>query len=80
MRYLNDDAVLAAIPSETLEEMLGDADRFSTIEGPGFSSWKPKTEDLADFNVPITLMFANETVPVYKEVTHLFASSSTKTL
>ena len=73
MRYLNDDAVLAAIPSETLERMLGNADTIFTIEGPGFSSWKPKTEDLTNFNVPITLMFANETLPVYKEVTHLLA-------
>jgi len=73
MRYLNDDAVLAAIPSETLERMLGNADTILTIEGPGFSSWKPKTEDLTNFKVPITLMFANETLPVYKEVTHLLA-------
>ena len=64
MRYLNDDAVFAAIPSETLERMLGNADTILTIEGPAFSSWKPKTEDLTNFNVPITLMFANETLPV----------------
>ena len=29
-----------------------------------------KTEDLANVTVPITLMFANETLPVYKQVTH----------
>ena len=69
MRYLNDDAVFAAIPGEILERMLGNADTILTIESPGFASWQPKTEDLTSLTAPITLMFANETLPVYKEVT-----------
>ena len=69
MRYLNDDAVFAAIPGEILERMLGNADTILTIESPGFASWQPKTEDLTNLTVPITLMFANETLPVYKQVT-----------
>ena len=74
MRYLNDDAVFAAIPAEILERMLGNADTILTIESPGFARWQPKTEDLASLTVPITLMFANETLPVYKEVTHWLAT------
>jgi pimeloyl-ACP methyl ester carboxylesterase len=73
MRYLNDDAVFAAIPGEILERMLGNADTILTIESPGFASWQPKTEDLTNLTVPITLMFANETLPVYKQVTQWLA-------
>jgi len=73
MRYLNDDAVFAAIPSEILERMLGNADTILTIESPGFASWQLKADNLVNFSVPITLMFANETLPVYKQVTHWLA-------
>ncbi|MGY2909512.1 alpha/beta fold hydrolase [Bradyrhizobium sp. URHC0002] len=69
MRYLNDDAVFAAIPGEILERMLGNADTILSIESPGFASWQPKTEDLTSLTAPIALMFANETLPAYKEVT-----------
>ena len=73
MRYLNDDAVFAAIPGEILERMLGNADTILTIESPAFASWQPKAEDLTNLTVPITLMFANETLPVYKQVTQSLA-------
>ena len=69
MRYLNDDAVFAAIPGEILERMLGNADTILSIESPGFASWQPKTEDLTSLTAPIALLFANETLPAYKEVT-----------
>jgi pimeloyl-ACP methyl ester carboxylesterase len=39
MRYLNDDTLFAAIPSEILERMLSNADTILTIESPGFASW-----------------------------------------
>jgi pimeloyl-ACP methyl ester carboxylesterase len=68
-RYLNDDAVLTAIPPDILERMLGNADTILTIESPGFASWQPKTEELMKLNVPITLMFASDTLPVFKTVT-----------
>jgi pimeloyl-ACP methyl ester carboxylesterase len=73
MRYLNDDALFAAIPSEILERMLGNADTILTIESPAFASWQLNTEDLTNLTVPITLMFADETLSVYKEVTHALA-------
>ena len=73
MRYLNDDALFAAIPGEVLERMLGNADTILTIESPSFAGWQPTAEDLANLTVPITLMFANETLPVYKQVTHWLA-------
>ena len=69
MRYLNDDAVFAAIPGEILERMLGNADTILSIESPGFASWQPKTEDLTSLTAPIAFMFANETLPANKEVT-----------
>ena len=73
MRFLNDDAVFAAIPPDILERMLGNADTILTIESPGFAGWQPKTEDLIKLSVPITLMFANDTLPVYKDVTNRLA-------
>jgi pimeloyl-ACP methyl ester carboxylesterase len=73
MRYLNDDGVFAAIPPDVLERMLGNADTILTIEGPGFAGWQPTTEQLAKLSVPITLVFADRTLPVYKEVTNWLA-------
>jgi pimeloyl-ACP methyl ester carboxylesterase len=73
VRYLNDDAVFAAIPGEVLERMLGNADTILTIESPGFASWHPRTEDLTNLAVPITLMFANETLPAYEQITQWLA-------
>ncbi len=73
MRYLNDDDVVAAIPPDILERMLGNADTILTIEGPGFAGWQPRIEDLTRLQVPITLLVASDTLPVYKQVTHWLA-------
>jgi pimeloyl-ACP methyl ester carboxylesterase len=73
MRFLNDDAVFAAIPPDVLERMLGNADTILMIESPGFAAWQPTTEQLLKLRVPIVLMFATETLPVYKEVTNCLA-------
>lgn len=73
MRFLNDDGVFAAIPPDTLERMLGNADTILNIEGPGFAGWQPRAEDLATLKVPVTLLFAAETLPVYKQVTNWLA-------
>ncbi len=72
--YLNDDSVLAAIPSVVLERMLGNADTILRIESPGFASWQPKTEDLVRLKVPAVLMVTSETLPVYKRVMEWLAS------
>jgi pimeloyl-ACP methyl ester carboxylesterase len=73
MRYLNDDAVFAAIPTDILERMLGNADTILTIESPGFAGWRPNPKDLMALSAPITLMFAGDTLPVYKDVTNRLA-------
>jgi pimeloyl-ACP methyl ester carboxylesterase len=73
MRYLNDDAVFAAIPPDVLERMLGNADTILAIEAPGFGGWQLNAEDLARLRVPLALMFARDTLPVYKEVTNWLA-------
>lgn len=70
MRYLNDDGVFAAIPSDILERMLGNADTILTIESPGFASWQPTADEIQKLTVPITLMYASDTLPVYKQVTN----------
>jgi pimeloyl-ACP methyl ester carboxylesterase len=66
--YLNDDSVLAAIPSDVLERMLGNADTILGIESPGFAGWHPSPEDLARLSVPVVLMITRETLPVYRQV------------
>jgi pimeloyl-ACP methyl ester carboxylesterase len=73
MRFLNDEAVFAAIPPDVLERMLGNADTIIAIEGPGFAGWTPKVEDLRKVELPITLLVATDTLPVYKEVTSWLA-------
>jgi len=73
LRYLNHDAVSAAIPADVLERMLGNADTILTIESPGFANWRPKTEDLMTLGLPVTPMYANDTLPVFKQVTYWLA-------
>jgi pimeloyl-ACP methyl ester carboxylesterase len=73
MRYLNDDSVGTVIPTDILERMLGNADTILTIEGPGFASWRLPIEDLKDLGIPIVLLIASDTLPAYKEITHLLA-------
>ena len=68
MRYLNDDGVLAAIPADILERMLGNADTILNIEGPGFAGWKAQSRDLAALEVPVVLMIASDTLPAYRQV------------
>jgi pimeloyl-ACP methyl ester carboxylesterase len=73
MRYLNDDAVFAAIPPVVLERMLANADTIISIEAPGFASWQPQIRDLEALRVPVTLLVAGETLPAYREITDLLA-------
>jgi pimeloyl-ACP methyl ester carboxylesterase len=69
MRYLNDDAVFSAIPADILERMLSNADTVISIEVPGFAGWRLQTADLERLKIPITLLVASETLPIYKAVT-----------
>jgi pimeloyl-ACP methyl ester carboxylesterase len=68
MCYLNDDDVLAAIPADVLERMLGNADTILSIEAPGFAGWKPSPGELAELRAPVVLMMAHDTLPVYRQV------------
>jgi pimeloyl-ACP methyl ester carboxylesterase len=74
MRYLNDDSVLATIPPDVLERMLGNADTILNVESPGFSGWRPSMTELAALRTPVVLMSARETLPVYKQVTDWLAN------
>jgi len=69
MRYLNDDAVFSAIPANILERMLSNADTIISIETPGFAGWRLEIEDLEKLTVPIALLVATDTLPIYKAVT-----------
>jgi hypothetical protein len=60
--------VLAAIPADILERMLGNADTILSIEGPGFAGWEAQSRDLAALEVPVVLMIASDTLPVYRQV------------
>jgi len=72
MCYLNDDGVLGAIPADILERMLDNADTMLNIEGPGFAGWQPSA-DLAAVAMPIVLMVARDTLPVYRQITDRLA-------
>lgn len=48
--------------------MLGNADTILGIEGPGFAGWQPRTEDLTALRMPVVLMIARDTLPVYRQV------------
>ena len=69
MRYLNDDDVFSAIPPDILERMLSNAETIISIEVPGFSAWRLQIADLERLKVPITLLVASDTLPIYKAVT-----------
>jgi pimeloyl-ACP methyl ester carboxylesterase len=73
MCYLNDEAVLSAIPADVLERMLSNADTILNIEAPGFAGWQPSHGDLAALRVPVVLMVARDTLPVYRQVADALA-------
>ena len=73
MRYLNDDAVFSAIPGDILERMFSNADTIISIEVPGFADWRLQIADLERLKVPVTLLVASETLPIYKAVTSWLA-------
>ena len=74
MCYLNDDRVLTAIPADILERMLGNADTILNIEAPGFAGWRPSRSELTDLKVPVVLMVARDTLPVYQDVVKWLAA------
>ena len=69
MHYLNDDTVFSAIPADILERMLSNADTIISIEVPGFAGWRLQTADLEGLKVPMALLVASDTLPIYKSVT-----------
>ena len=69
MRYLNDDDVFSAIPADILERMLSNAGTIVSIEVPGFAGWRLQIADLERLKVPMALLVASDTLPIYKAVT-----------
>jgi pimeloyl-ACP methyl ester carboxylesterase len=73
MRYLNDDSVFSVIPPDILERMLSNAETIISIEVPGFAGWRLQTADLEGLKVPIALLLASDTLPIYKAATDWLA-------
>jgi hypothetical protein len=73
MRYLNDDAVFSVIPADILERMLSNAETIISIEVPGFAGWRVQVADLERLKVPMALLVASDTLPIYKAVTDWLA-------
>jgi pimeloyl-ACP methyl ester carboxylesterase len=73
MRHLNDDAVFSAIPTDILERMLSNAETIISIEVPGFAGWRLQFADLERLKVPMTLLVAGDTLPIYKAATDWLA-------
>jgi len=73
MRYLNDDSVFSVIPPDILERMLSNAETIISIEVPGFAGWRLQAVDLERLTIPIALLVASDTLPIYKAVTDWLA-------
>ena len=73
MRYLNDDDVFSAIPADILERMLSNAETILSIEVPGFAGWRLQVADLERLKIPMALLVASDTLPIYKAVTDWLA-------
>ena len=73
MRYLNDDAVFSAIPADILDRMLANSETIISIEVPGFAVWRLPIADLTRLEIPIALLVASDTLPIYKAVTDWLA-------
>jgi pimeloyl-ACP methyl ester carboxylesterase len=73
VRHLNDDAVFSAIPADIRERMLANAETIISIEVPGFAGWRLQVTDLERLKVPMALLVARDTLPIYKAVTDWLA-------
>src|SRR5262249_47180484 len=62
------------IPADILERMLGNAETILSIEAPGFAGWQPTPSQLAALQVPVVLMVARDTLPVYRAVVEWLAA------
>jgi pimeloyl-ACP methyl ester carboxylesterase len=76
MRYLNDDAVFSVIPADILERLISNAETIISIEVPGFAGWRLQIADLERLKLPIALLVARETLPIYKAVTDWLAKQT----
>lgn len=54
--------------------MLGNADTILSIESPSLVKWRPTIEELANIAVPVDLIVADDTLPVYKQVSGWLAA------
>ena len=69
IRYVAGDATFEAIPPQTLERMLNNAETVFTIEESGeFASWRPTEEALARVNVPVALLVGRESPAFFGEI------------
>lgn len=67
VRHLNGDAVFDVIPADVLKRMLANGDTILNIES-AFAAWRPREDDLRSIAVPVVLMIAEGTLPIYRDV------------
>jgi pimeloyl-ACP methyl ester carboxylesterase len=73
-RYVAGDAAVAAIPPQTLERMLQNAEAIFTIErSPDFASWCPAEEAMAAVTAPVALLVGGESLGFIGEMAEWLA-------
>ena len=74
LRYIAGDATMAAIPPQTLERMLQNAETiFTTERSQAFANWCPTEEALAAVRVPVALLVGQESPEFLREMAHWLA-------
>jgi pimeloyl-ACP methyl ester carboxylesterase len=69
LRYVAGDATVAAIPLQTLERMLQNAETIFTVERSGeFANWCPTEEALAAVHMPVALLVGRESPGFFGEM------------
>jgi pimeloyl-ACP methyl ester carboxylesterase len=75
LRFVAGDAAVAAIPSQTLERMLQNAETIFTVERSAeFTNWCPAEEALAAVTVPVALLMGRESPEYLREMANWLAS------
>ena len=74
LRYVAGDAAMAAIPSQTLERLLQNADTVFGIErSEKFANWCPTKADLAAVQVPVAVLMGRESLGFFGEMVNWLA-------
>ena len=74
LRYVAGDAAMAAIPSQTLERLLQNAETVFGIErSEEFANWCPTEAALATVQVPVAVLMGRESAEFFGEMANWLA-------